>query len=58
MVQLIHKFQDVSTEGEVAVEKTELLKIKIMLSDDAVPVMAPVHEIKPHLQENLQEQID
>ena len=49
LVQLIHYFQLVLTIGDVVGSKTELLKMRIVLSKDAVPVRAPVRKIKPHL---------
>ena len=58
MVHLIHKFEAFIIDDEVAVGKTDLLKMKIVLQDDVTPVRAAVRKIKTHHQESLRKQID
>ena len=58
MVQLIHTYKSFFTDIEIAVGKTDVLKMKIVLSNDAVPVHTPVHKIKLHLLDSLPTQID
>ena len=41
LIHLIDRYQSVFTDGEVAVGKTDDLRIKNVLIDDAVPVHTP-----------------
>ena len=53
LFSLIDCYETVFTDGEVAVGKTDELKIKIVLDSNAKPIHAPVRKIKPSLQESL-----
>ena len=53
LISLIDHDETVFTDGEVAVGKTDVLKMRIVLDNNAVLVCAPVRKIKPALQDSL-----
>ena len=48
LISLIGHYEGVFTDCEVAVGKTDLLKIKIVLDNDVKPICTPVRKIKTH----------
>ena len=52
MISLIDCYESVWLDGE-----TDLLKMKILLDDVAIPICAPVCKVKPHFQDSLHEQM-
>ena len=58
LIDMLSRYESVFTDDEVAVGKTDLLKMKIVLKDDVTPVRAAVRKIKSHHQESLRKQID
>ena len=58
LIELVSKYEAVFTDADTAVGKTDLLKMRIVLKDDVVPVRAAVRKIKPGHQESLRKQID
>ena len=58
LIALVTRYESVFTDSDVAVGKTDLLKMKIVLEPDVTPVRAAVRRIKPSLQSCLREQLD
>ena len=58
LINLVKHYEAVFTDDETAVGKTDVLKMKIVLRDDVVPVRSAVRKIKPGHQESLKKQID
>ena len=58
LIALVTRYESVFTDSDVAVGKTDLLKMRIVLEPDVTPVRAAVRRIKPSLQSCLREQLD
>ena len=58
LIDIISHHESVFTDEEVAVGKTDVLKMKIVLRDAVTPIRAAVRKIKPHHEESLKKQID
>ena len=58
LIELVTKYEAVFTDAETAVGKTDVLKMRIVLKDDVVPVRSAVRKIKLGHQESLKKQID
>ena len=58
LINLIARYESVFTDDDVAVGKTDVLKMKIVLQPHVTPVRAPVRKIKPQLEVELREQLD
>ena len=54
LISIIADYECVFTDDDVAVGKTDLLKIKIVLQPNVTPVRVAVRKIKPQLAEGLQ----
>merc|ERR1711994_1019967 len=50
LIALVTRYESVFTDSDVAVGKTDVLKMKIVLESDVTPVRAAVRRIKPSLQ--------
>ena len=53
-IKVISRYESVFTDGEVAIGKTEVLKMRIVLQDN----ITLVRKIRPQYQESLHKQID
>ena len=49
LINLIARYESVFTDDDVAVGKTDFLKMKIVLQPHVTPVRAPVRKIKPQI---------
>ena len=58
LINVISHYESVFTDSDVAVGKTDVLKMKIVLESNVTPVRAAVRKIKPQHQESLRKQID
>ena len=58
LTNMISRYESMFTDDDIAVGKTDVLKMKIVVRDDATPVRAAVRKIKSHHQESLKKQID
>ena len=58
LINVISQYESVFTDSDVAVGKTDVLKMKIVLESNVTPVRAAVRKIKPQHQESLRKQID
>ena len=58
LIDVVSRYELVFTDSDVAVGKTDVLKMKIVLQDDVIPVRSAVSKIKPQHQESLRKQID
>ena len=57
LIDLLTHYESVFTDGEVAVGKTDVLIMKIVLDDLSKPIRATMMKIKPSLQDSLHKQI-
>ena len=53
LISLVNRYEAVFTDEDTAVGKTDLLKMKIVLRDDVVPVRSAVRKIKSSHQESI-----
>ena len=53
LIDMITHYETVFTNGEVALGKTDVLKMKIVLDEGVKPVWVPVQKIRPALQDSL-----
>ena len=58
LISLISRYEFVFTDNDVAVGKTDVLKMKIVLESGVTPVRSAVRKIKPSYQSSLRKQID
>ena len=49
LIALVTRYESVFTDSDVAVGKTDLLKMRIVLEPDVTPVRGAVQRIKPSL---------
>ena len=54
LINILSRYESVFTDSDVAVGKTDVLKMKIVLQDDVTPVRSAVREIKPVSQQPCQ----
>ena len=58
LINLLTRYEAMFTDSDVAVGKTDVLEMKIILDPGVTPVRAAVRKIKPSLQNSLCKQID
>ena len=58
LINLITRYENVFTDDDNAVGKTELIKMRIVLQPHVTPVRAAVRRIKPQQEADLRKQID
>ena len=57
-ISLFSRYESVFTDSDVAVGKTDVLKMKIVLESNVTPVRSAVRKIKPEFLSSLRKQID
>ena len=58
LIDLVTRYESIFTDSDIAVGKTDVLKMKTVLESDVIPVRAVVRRIKLSLQTSLRKQID
>ena len=53
LINMISRYESVFLDDDIAVGETDLLKMKIVVRDDPIPVRAAVRKIKLYHQESL-----